>query len=52
MELTQLLFRLIVESQSQKDFRGHLTHLVMQSHSSSFEGTNEEFNLPGLFVNV
>lgn len=52
MELTQWLLRLIVESQGKKDVRGHLIYLLMQSQNSSFEGTNEEFNLPALFVNV
>lgn len=52
MELTQVAFYLTAESRGKGDFRGHLIHLLMQSRNSSFEGTNEEFNLLGLSVNV
>lgn len=53
MELKQLVFYFPAESRGKGDFfRGHLLHLVTQSRNSSFEGTNEEFNLLGLSVNV
>lgn len=51
MELTQLVFYVPAESRGKGDFRGHLIHLVMQARNSSFEGTNEEFNLLGHSVN-